>query len=217
LEAVVRFHLSTRRVHRLRRRPAAFWSLTVGLALVTGVTAAAITGRAAADLEAWGTAEVVAVATRDLDAGAVVGPDDVRWEARPLAVVPDDVLVEGSTAVGRVVVAGIRRGEAVVAGRLAPDGLHGLAALLPPDTRAVTIPSGRGRLDVQPGDQVDVWRATGRVTSGASADAGLVARAAVVVARGDDGSVTVAVAPDEAAAVAGAVGDSSVVLALKSR
>jgi Flp pilus assembly protein CpaB len=58
---------------------------------------------------------------------------------------------------GAVVRYPIAAGEPVVGDRLAPEGLTGVAALVPEHHRAVTIPSGpAGQPPVHPTDRVDI-------------------------------------------------------------
>jgi Flp pilus assembly protein CpaB len=208
---------------RLRRRPrlalrtpALYWTATALLAVVTGVTTLAVVDHAHDEQAAWGDTEVVAVARRDLDAGTTIAGGDVAWEPRPLAVVPDGVVTQGTSVEGRVVVATTKRGEPLVDDRLAPGGATGLVALMPPDSRALTVPPSDRRLAAVIGDHVDVWRGAGR-TGAEPAAAELVARSATVIDAPDDGSVTIAVRPDEAPQVAAAVVDGSVVLAITNR
>jgi Flp pilus assembly protein CpaB len=201
---------------RLRRRqPVVFWMVAGLLAAATGLATAAVTNGAEHEREAWGTARVVAVASRDLEPGSVLGVGDVQWEARPVAVLADDAVTEGTATDGRLVAATIRRGEAVVGGRLAPDGLTGISALMPPNTRAISLPPGNRRLDLRLTDVVDLWRGADRSSIGANPGASLVARSATVVATADDGTVTVAVNADDAPLVAAAVIGGQVVIALR--
>ena len=101
-----------------------------------------------------------------------------------------------------------------MAGQLAPDGRRGLAALLPPGSRAVAVPNGRPGLALVRGDQVDVLATfdPAGVSDGAPPTFP-VALGALVVDVGDE-SASVAVSPDEAARVAFALASGVVTLAL---
>jgi Flp pilus assembly protein CpaB len=199
-----------------RRGPLLYWTATATLAVVTGLTTVAVTRHAGDELAAWGDDEVVAVAQHDLAPGTALGAGDVGWEPRPIAVLPDAVIVDGTPVEGRVVTVAVHRGEALVDDRLAPGGTTGLPALMPAHTRAVTIPASDRQPPVHVDDHVDVWRGGGGAGSDQPA-AALIARSATVVDTGDDGRVTVAVQPDEAGAMAAAVVEGSVVLTVTNR
>jgi Flp pilus assembly protein CpaB len=124
-------------------------------------------------------------------------------------------------------------GEPLVAARLAPDGLTGAAALVPPGWRAVAVPLGpAGAPPLAVGDLVDVLAVMptaglpglGSDGAGAGPDGTgpdgaaqepafvLVERAAVVDVTDD--AVTVAVPEGDAPRVAWALSNGAVVLAL---
>ena len=217
-------------LRRLRHHPVVSWSATLGAALLATAIVAAALARAEQAVEAYGTPVDVAVASVDLPIGAVVRPGDIRWEPRPAGLVLDGTVRAGDPNAapplaldGRVVVAPIYAGEAVLAPRLAPEGHRGLAALLPPGARALTIPDRSRGPAVQVGDRVDLLRAGSSPLDSFGADgsgplapsaARPVATAALVVHVADDGAVTVAVRDDEAPAVAAAIADGTVVQAL---
>lgn len=196
---------------RLRRSPLPFWALAVALALATGLTVARLAGEAADRAERLGGLVEVPVASRAVDAGSVVRAADVEVRSLPRALVPSGPVAR--SAAGRVAVVPLVPGEVVLASKLAPDGLTGVAALVPPGLRALAVDVGEGGLPLRRGNRVDVL-ATFDV---AGADEGpptfAVATAALVVdAR--DGAVTVAVGADEAPRVAFALTSGSVTLAL---
>ncbi len=114
--------------------------------------------------------------------------------------------------IGRVVTARIVAGEVMNQARLAPDGLSGMAALVPPGCRGVSVPrpSDGSGLAVQIGDVVDVLAAE---DNGTGDDPSLAAEGAIVIDV-DDGAVTLAVRTGEARGVAAAVGRGVPVLAL---
>lgn len=103
----------------------------------------------------WGETRPVAVAQRDLEPGEVVDAAAVELRDLPRAVISHGTLdVE---PVGSVVRYPVLAGEPLVGDRLAPQGVSGLAALVPNDARAVSIPIGPlGMPPVQVGDVVDV-------------------------------------------------------------
>jgi Flp pilus assembly protein CpaB len=118
--------------------------------------------------------------------------------------------------VGRTAVATIEPGEALVSARLAPDGLRGVAALVPPEWRALAIPIGPTVVALSVGDHVDLIAGfdVGNVNAG-QAPAFVVASDAIVVAV-DEQRATVAVRERDAARVAFAIVAGTVVPALRS-
>lgn len=199
------------RALRLPRRPAPFWLAAVALATLTGLTVARLIGNASAEAARWGDVRPTAVATVDLEAGATVGPGDVAIEHRPAALVPAGAL-DGPVE-GRVVAATVHRGEPVLAARLAPAGLSPTAAVLPPGTVGIAVPTGPGALPLQPGDVVEVLVTVDPTTAGDEQPTFPVARSAVVVHVGDE-AVTLAVDRDDADRVAFAVTAGVVTLVL---
>ena len=189
-----------RALRRARRSPAVWWRAAAAVAASATARVGALDAEAEARRAAWGEAVPVVVAVRDLAPGEVLGPRDVVVESWPVAVVPDgalDAVPDGATASAPIVA-----GEAVVAARVAPDGLSAVAARLPPGWRAVAVPAGGGfGGDLPPlaiGARVDEL-ASFEAVDGRSGD--VVAEAALVV-EVTDTSVTVgvpaAVAPDVA-------------------
>jgi len=130
---------SIRRAVRRHRRPLA--TLCTAGALWAGLQAVAPPPAATAP---------VAVAARDLAAGAALSASDVRVVALPPGAVPD-----GATApsVGAVLAAPVRRGEAFTDVRLARGG-----PARPAGTVLVTVRTAdpAAALAVRPGDRVDV-------------------------------------------------------------
>jgi Flp pilus assembly protein CpaB len=162
----------------------------------------------------WGTGRTVVVARHRMEIGAVVAVDDVESASWPAAVIPDNAVT--AAPVGRTVVAAIERGEAVVATRLAPDGLMGVAALVPPGWRAVAIPVGPTVVSVHVGDRVDLIAGFDAASTEAGQSPALVvARDASVVAV-DDERITVAVRDNDVERVAFAVVAGTVVAALRA-
>ncbi len=209
----------TRRPFSIRRRfvrsPLAYWAMVGFLALLTGLVAARTVHTTGSLAAHYGPLRPVLFATHRLDPGAEVAPGDVVVRQVPGSLAPVDSLASTEVAVGRTVVVAVLAGLPVMEGHLAASGLRGVAALLPPGSRAVAVPNGGAPLPLVPGDTVDVLATFD--PSGAGA-AGVdptfpVARAALVVDVGDD-SATVAVAPQDAARVAFAVTTGVVTLAL---
>jgi Flp pilus assembly protein CpaB len=205
---------------RLRRREVTWWATAIALAVLTVSVAGGVLGRADAASDRWGVERTVLVATGPIDIGQMIEPGDVGTTEWPAALVPPDAVT--GEVVGRVAVAAIAEGEVLVERRLAPDGLTGAAALLPPDTRALAVPDISGGLALSPGDVVDVLAVIDPFAIGSTAEGGpgeataeIVAAAATVVAVTED-STTVAVRSQEVGHVAAALAQGVVTLALAS-
>jgi Flp pilus assembly protein CpaB len=110
----------------------------------------------------------------------------------------------------------IEPGEAVLAGRLAPDGLRGVAALVPPGWRALALPVGPAALPLSVGDRVDLVAAVGGTDATESQSPSFVLAGNAVVVAVAERSVTVAVRAEDAPRVALGIVTGSVVLALRS-
>jgi Flp pilus assembly protein CpaB len=162
----------------------------------------------------WGEQRTVTVARHRIAIGSVVEADAVATESWPVALVPQGAVEQ--SPVGRTVVGTIEAGEAVLGLRLAPEGLSGIAALLPPGSRALAVPTGPSVVALRIGDHVDLI--AGFDVAGATGDnapALTVAQNAVVVSV-DDKSVTVAVRAADAERVAFALVAGTVVPALRA-
>jgi Flp pilus assembly protein CpaB len=185
------------------------------LAVVTAWTVGTTVARAEADRRRWGDDRTVAVAARVISRGTAIGAADVRLERWPTGVVPEGAL--DALPVGLVAIDPIVPGEAVLASRLAPDGLHGLAALLPPGWRAFAVPSGPGALRLERGDLVDVLATLEPAAAGGTGDEPtvLVAESAEVLAV-DDQSVTIAVPASASEDLAFALASATITLALRA-
>lgn len=207
--------LRLRRFRRLTRSASVFWVSVAALASLTGLTAARLVGQAEAAASRYGTLRPVVVATRPVAMGTVLRPADVAVRDLPASFLPDRHVAAATEAVGRTVVVALFPGVPLVRDHLAPDGLRGVAALLPPGTRAVAVPGGGASAPVRTGDVVDVL-ATFDPSAAAAPSAEptfAVATAALVVDAGED-SATVAVGPEEAKRVAFAVVHGVVTLAV---
>jgi len=200
------------RLRRLARSPYAYWAAVVALAALTASTVAGQVGRAADQAARYGRLRPVVTATRPVEAGAVVRSADVAVRSVPAAFLPEGALASTGAVVGRTVVVPLFRGAAVVAANLAPDGLAGLAALLPAGAQAVAVPTGNASLALQRGDRVDVLATFDPPPAGEDPTFA-VAEAALVVDVGPE-AVAVAVQPEEAARVAYAVAAGVVTLVL---
>jgi Flp pilus assembly protein CpaB len=191
---------------RLRRSAFAYWTSALALALVTGVFIAGVVRGAEDRAARFGDVRTVLIAKRALPQGAVVRAVDVVDRAMPAAFIPDGRLE--TQPVGRTVVVPVAAGEVLLASKLAPAGLSGVAALLRPGERALALPAGPGTPPLSLGNRVDVLATA---PDGSAAD--VVARAARVVGV-DERAVTIAVHPDDAPAVAAALAAGTVTLAL---
>ncbi len=201
---------------RRSRRRTLRWAAATGLALLAVGMVRVRADDAARTLAGLGRTRTVVVARHDLEPGRVVGGDDTELRTLPVAAVPDAALQRPPT--GRTVTAAIVAGEVISTSRLSPDGVEGLAALVPAGRRAIAVPTPDSRLRVRIDDRVDVLDPSGDRTytvdgSERSDGSDVVARAAIVIAV-DDSTVTVAVDQREAASVAAALGRGTPVLAL---
>jgi len=205
--------LRLRRFRRLTRSAPVFWVAVTALAGLTGLTAARLVGQAEASAARYGSLRPVVVATRPVAMGSVLRAADIAVRALPASFLPEGHVAGASGAVGRTAVVPLFPGVPVVRDHLAPDGLRGVAALLPPGTRAVAVPGGGASAPVRTGDVVDVLATFDPSASDGAEPTFAVATAALVVDAGED-SATVAVGPEEAKRVAFAVAHGVVTLAV---
>ena len=212
---------------RLRRSPLGFWALALALSLASGLTVSRLVGEAARRAQRLGGLVDVPVTTRSVDAGRPPRPGDVAVRRLPAAVLPAGRPAHRPE--GRVTLVPLVRGEVVLAARLAPDGLRGVAALVPPGHRALAVPAEPGGLSLRPGDRVDVLATFDLAAGGTQGGEGEggegeggeaeeaptfpVATAALVVDVTGE-AVTVAVPPAQAPRVAFALARGTVTLAL---
>ena len=181
----------------------------------------------------------VRVAATDLPAGLLLRDDDLAWTTLRLSAVPKDAVTERSrtTLEGSLLRRATPAGSPITtADILSPDAPGFLAAALPPDMRAVSIPvnevSGNAGL-IRPGDHVDLILTQdlrGRTTSrsGGSVVSETIVQNARVIAvggriQGSDGTadsrvrtVTIQVAPRAAEVIAVASRLGTLSLALRS-
>ena len=163
----------------------------------------------------------VVAAARDLAAGTVLTPDDVRWVSLPVAVEPTGALTAMSDAVGHAVAGPIRDGEPITDVRLDGGAAAGGvtdAPLAPPGDGLVATPvrladvQAAGLLRV--GERVDVLAAIPQpgTPAAASADSAASAASAVVVAE-DVRVVATPTTPDGgSAALDSTAGDGALVV-----
>jgi Flp pilus assembly protein CpaB len=208
------------RARRVLVRPGVRRLAIAALAAATAVTVMSLVDAAGAARDRWGDTRPVVVARRDLAPGEVLDAGSVETRDLPVAVVAEAALAEAPA--GAVVRQPIAAGEPLVAGRLAPAGLTGAAALVPPGERAVAVPAGpAGRPPVAVGDRVDVMAVMPAgafppavdAESGPSASAFSLVERAVVVDVTDE-AVTVTVPVADAPRVAWALASGSIAIAL---
>ena len=210
----VRRRLLVRRLryHRATRWVAAGMTVTIGITLVHHTAAAA-----ALERHRWGATRTVIVARQRIAMGTAITADAVEAQTWPVALVPAGAL--DTMPIGRTAIASIEQGEAVLAARVAPVGLHGLAALVPAGWRAIAIPVAPTVIALNVGNHVDLVAGFDR--TGSSGEPGgyspslTVARDAIVVGV-DEQRVTVAVPGTDAERVALAVISGTVMPALRS-
>jgi Flp pilus assembly protein CpaB len=197
-------------VRRLARSPLAYWVVVVALACLTASTVAGLVGRAGTQAAQYGRLRPVVTATHAVDVGVVLRASDLAVRSMPAAFLPEGAV--GSTAglVGRTVVVPLFRGAAVLASNFAPDGLSGLAALLPAGTRGVAVPTGTDSVPLHRGDRVDVLATFDPPPAGQDPTFA-VAEAALVVDVGQE-AATVAVTSEQAKRVAFALVSGTVTL-----
>lgn len=201
-----------------RRSSVAWWGAAAALVLVTALVVRTSVVRSAGLADRYGALRTVPVVAVAVDAGAVVDERAVRMERRPGATVPRGVASAGDVAAGRAALVPLVPGEVLLSARLAPRGLRGAAALLPPGMRAVAVPAGpAGRPPADVGDRVDVVATIAGVGDAGTPTVVVAAGALVVAIDAESDSVTIAVTPEELPAVVFAITAGTVTLALTSR
>jgi Flp pilus assembly protein CpaB len=205
------------RARRALARTVVRRAVVLGLAVVTGLVVVSLVSSADAARQRWGRTRPVAVAARDLVPGDVVDGSAVEVRRLPVAAVTPGALAEPPS--GSVVRQAVPVGEPLVPERLAPQGLAGVAALVPPGHRAVAIPIGP--LAAPPltvGDLVDVLAvvpvlAEEQARQPEDQPSFPLVETAVVVDV-DEQSIAVAVPEADAPRVAWVLTNGSIVLAL---
>jgi Flp pilus assembly protein CpaB len=207
------------RLRRMARHPAVFWLLAVAVAAATTLTVSNHLESAEAARRQWGTSRPVVVVVDDIAAGERIRAGAVEIQSRPTAMVPEGAMSEDPA--GRVASVALHAGEILLAPRVAPSGVTGVAAVLPLGTRALAVPAGPGTPPLEPGNRVDVLATFGAPdpytgeahTSGAAEPTFIVATAAMVVMVTEE-AVTLAVSGEEAPRLAFALTVGVVTLAL---
>lgn len=195
----------------LRRRPRMRWALVGSVALVLGLVVSHVIDEAAATRTAWGRTRTVRVAARDLEVGHVLRAGDTHVLTVPVSAAPPGALHGAAT--GRVVRSSVLEGDVLVERRLSERGASGVAARLPPGTRAVAIPVEAGTAPpLEVGQVVDVIAVVAGDAAGAAP--GFVLAAAAPVVQVGELAVTVAVEPELAPRIAVALAQGAVSLAL---
>lgn len=205
------------RLRVLSRSPLTYWVAVGGLALVTTIAISGLLGRARVEAARYGSPRPVLVATRDLRPGDQVGGSDIVLRSLPSALVPPDALGDAGQARGRVVVTPVFEGQALVRRQLAPWGLTGAAALLPPGKRGISVAAGPAAAKLGKGDTVDVLATFDPATpemAGKEPTFPVAVNASVIDVGGE--AVTIAVDPEEAKRVAFATAHGAVTVVLSS-
>jgi Flp pilus assembly protein CpaB len=203
------------RLRRFTRSPIAFWVVVVALAAITWSVVAGAVGRVQAQADKFGSLHNAVIAVRGVEVGSTLAPDDVVLRKVPATFLPEGSPNGTDEVLGHTVVTPLFRGQAVVREQFAPFGLEGVAALLPPGTRAVAVPTGGATVPLRKGDVVDVLATfdPSAPDAGAPEPTFPVATNATVVDVGED-AATVAVDPEEAKRVAFATTQGTVTLAV---
>lgn len=203
---------------RLPRRAVLWYLAAAALTVATGLVVDGALSRARAAEAAYGEVQPVVVVTQPVEAGAVLGPDDLEVRPWPRALVPDDVLAEPPT--GETALVALAPGEALVGSRVSGPDAPGPAGRLDADERAVSVPIAVPGLPLEVGDSVDVL-AGGAVGGGPDGDLPVGAQDPDVVAAGatvlgaEEETVVLAVERGEAADVAAALTAGPLVVALR--
>jgi Flp pilus assembly protein CpaB len=198
--------------HRWRLAGLRFWFPV----LVIGLLVALIVQRSlAAGAEArrdWGETRAVVVAVTPLMAGDAISGDAVAVVERPRAMVPDGAL--DALPADAVVAVDVPAGEPLLATRLVGGAASDIGARTAIDRRAMAVPVDPGSLVVAIGDRVDLLAASPIGDLGQLA--GEVVAAAAPVVDVTDTHVVVAVRSAEAPAMAVALADGYVSVAVRS-
>lgn len=147
--------LLTVRLRRALVRTITRRAIVVVTAVVTAVAVGSVVRSAEQTRSRWADTRPVAVAEHDLAPGEVVDAGAVVVRQMPIAAVAG--AASDVVPLGAVVRYPIAAGEPVIDDRLAPQGLTGVAALVPAGHRAVAVAKGpAGTPPVHPGDRVDL-------------------------------------------------------------
>ena len=197
--SILRSQGGTRRTRHLRM------ILTLSIAVLAGVVTLRAVAGAEATRDRFGTLRSMPVATHDLAIGHVIVSNDLEWILLPIALSATSTVED---PIGRTVIEPILDNEVLVDARISGSVGAGRAAVIDRTSRAISIERSALTPPMRPGERVDIYTASPR--SGATA----IARHALVL-EVDDRAITVVVSETETAAVARAVIDGSVILALR--
>jgi len=208
------------RLPRLRRsRQIRTFALVLVTVIAAGITLRTLNA-ASATQSIYGHRRMMTIAGRDLEIGHVLEAADIERRELPVALfpqIPDDDQ-SGDTAghpadgpfddpVGRTVVEPIYAGEVLLPNRLSTSSSVGLRGVVAETHRVVSVERGPLIPAVHPGDRVEVC------APGVGARASVLARRALIVGI-DENSISVAIEANELPAVARAIIDGEVILAL---
>lgn len=203
---------------RLPKRAIPWWLGALALAAVTGLVVDGALRRAADAEAAYGATRAVVVARHRLAAGDPIGSGEVELRRWPRSLVPDGALARVPD--GRVAVAPIGAGEAVLSARVSRRAGRAPAVLLDRDERALVVPLAVPGLPLSVGDRVDVLAGGGSGGGGPDGDlpvppaAEVVVRDARVLRPGAE-TVVVAVPATGAEDLAAALARGPITLALR--
>jgi len=195
-----------RALHRRRTR----WFGTAFIAILATLFTMTTISAANSAKHSWGTTREVVVATHDLEPGTTVRVQDTRSEQRPIALVAEDATTD---VIGRTVTAFIAAGETFTKRRVAPSGDSGPGALLGPNSLAFAVPTNNTTPSLSIGDRVDVF-APGSAAKTLSVPVAIRLAHRAVVISVDDQRTMISVDAMQAPAVARALLDTTVILAL---
>lgn len=208
-------HVISRLPGPVRRRSPRTIAMVVLMTLAAGTTLRSLQSASAVQ-SVYGPRRMMTIASHDLDIGHIISADDVERRELPEALIPDgwegDAAVEAGgeptgDPIGRTVVEPIVAGEVVLPRRVSGSRASGLSAVVAGTSRVVSIERSALMPAVRPGDRVDVC------APGVGSRAVVISRRALVVGVDED-SVTFAVTDAELPAVARAIIDGDVIVAL---
>jgi Flp pilus assembly protein CpaB len=201
-------------LRRAARSPFVFWLVTCTIAAATGLVVSNSVAAARAAARRYGATRPTLVTVRAIEPGQVLESGAVEVVDMPRVFVPPGALTAEDAGVGRTVVVALFAGEIVLDAQLSGTAGRGLAALLPPGTRAIAVPLERGGLKLRRGDAVDVLATFDEPAPTGEPTFPVAVGATVLDTTAD--TVTVAVTPEEAARVAYALAKGEVTLAVSA-
>jgi len=167
------------------------FGLAAVLALVSFVAVRSEAARAEEAQRAAGPGVDAVVAARDLPAGTVIGPDDVRLAQLPAVYLPPHAVTSPAAAIGKVSGGVVLAGEVLVDTRL---GASRFAVAVEPGNVAVTVGFASVPDGVTPADRVDAYATfvgARPYTTLVGEDLRILAIGAPDVSAGDTGAVPV--------------------------